>query len=256
MVGSGNGRFGSAVLGTTGDVHADVNAIAAADVNSDHHLDIVANDLAHLVVKLGNGKGAFAAPRTSGAASGSDRSVLVDDFTGDGIVDVVTTVRTGNEDFGHGQIRLQKGSNDGSFTLSQTLDVDSNLNSGTDADLNADGRPDVVTAGSAGFNGGKNALWVILTTPTGSLGSPTAYPGPTGQVATGDVDVDGDLDIATSGSATIDFYRNNGSGAFPIVSSILAAGQLGTVGRIDRDTAPDVLAGGPLGEFAVHLNAR
>jgi VCBS repeat protein len=256
MVGKGDGSFGPATLSDTGDFNADVDAIAAADVNSDGHADIIANDLAHMVARLGNGKAKFGAPIASGVGSGANRAVLVDDFTGDGIADVVTTARTGNEDFGHGQIRLQQGSNTGTFALVQTQDVDSNLSSGAKADLNKDGRPDVVTAGSRGFNGGRNALWVLLTTPSGMLGTPTPYAGPTGQVDSADVDLDGDLDIATSGNATIDFYLNDGSGVFPRFESILAAGGLGAMGRITADRAPDAIAGGPFGEFAVHINAR
>ena len=65
-------------------------------------------------------------------------------------------------------------------------------------------------------------MWVLLTTPGGRLGTPVKYLGPTGQVATGDVDLDGDLDIATTGSAKIDLYLNDGAGAFPKIADIIA----------------------------------
>jgi hypothetical protein len=256
MLGKGDGSFKTPTLSTTGDPNADVLALAAADVNDDGHIDIVANTLSQLSVRLGTGDGTFGSPVTSGVGSGADRAVLVDDFTGDGVVDVVTTVRTGNEDFGSGAIRLQKGSGSGSFTLVQTQAVDSNLSSGVKADLNDDGRPDIVTAGSAGFDGGRNALWVLLTAPTGQLGAPTPYAGPTGQVATGDLDVDGDVDIATTGNAVVDVYLNDGNGVFPRVADIIAAGGLGTVADLNGDGAPDVISGSPFGEFAVHLNAQ
>lgn len=256
MVGVGDGSFGPASFSNTGDVHADVIAIAASDINSDGHVDIIANDLSQLVVRLGKGDGTFGGNKPSGVGSGSDRAVLVGDFTGDGIKDVVTTVRTGSEDFGSGQIRLQQGTGTGSFNLIQTQNVDSNLTGGVKADLNDDGRPDVVTAGSRGSNGGRSALWVLLTTPGGMLGNPQPYLGPVGPVATGDVDVDGDLDIATPGFDTIDFYLNDGSGLFPDIEDILATGPIGAVVDLDGDGAPDVLSGSPLGEFAVHFNAR
>jgi hypothetical protein len=256
MLGKGDGSFKRPTLSTTGDANADVLALAAADVNGDGHVDIVANTLSQLSVRLGTGTGSFGSPLTSGVGSGADRAVLVDDFTGDGIADVVTTVRTGSEDFGSGEIRLQKGSGNGSFTLLQTQGVDSNLSSGVKADLNDDGRPDVVTAGSRGSNGGRNALWVLVTTPNGMLGTPTPYAGPFGQVATGDLDLDGDLDIATTGNATVDLYLNDGSGLFPKVVDIIAAGGLGTVADLNQDGAPDIISGSPFGEFAVHLNAR
>jgi FG-GAP-like repeat len=256
MVGRGDGSFRKATLSDVGDVHADVNAMALADVNSDGHVDIVANDGSQMVTRLGSGHGTFGALIRSGKGSGSNQSVLVGDFTGDGVTDVVTTVVTGGEDFGSGEIRLQKGNDNGTFSLIQTANVDSNLSGGAQADFNGDGRPDVVTAGSAGFDGGHYAMWVLLTTASGALGAPTRYLGPSGQVATGDVDLDGDTDIATSGNATVDFYLNNGAGMFPKVADIVAAGGLGTMADVNGDGAPDVLSGSSLGEFAVHLNAR
>jgi hypothetical protein len=253
-IGKGNGAFKKPTLSTSGDANADVPAVAVSDVNNDGNLDIVANDLAHVAVRLGNGSGGFAAPIASGVGSGANRKVMVTDVTGDGVVDVVTTVRKGSEDFGLGEIRLQQGAGDGTFTLIQTQTVDSNLTGGTTADLDQDGRPDFVTAGSRGFDGGENAMWVLLTTPGGRLGTPVKYLGPTGQVATGDVDLDGDLDIATTGSAKIDLYLNDGAGAFPKIADIIAGGGLGTVADLTEDGAPDVISGTPFG-FAVHLNA-
>lgn len=88
--------------------------------------------------------------------------------------------------------------------------MDSNLTGGKKADLNGDGRPDVVTAGSRGSNGGRSAVWVLLTT----------------------------------------------NGLFPKIEDILATGPIGAVVDLNDDGAPDVLSGSPLGEFAVHFNAR
>lgn len=255
-LGRGDGSFRPATLSDVGDTNADVTALAASDVNGDGNIDIVANDQSELVARLGRGNGTFAQPLRSGNGSRNDRSVLVADFTGDGIVDVVTTVQTGTEDVAAGQIRLQKGAGDGTFTLNQFRVVDSNLASGTQADLNGDGRPDIVTAGTGGFDGGRNALWVLLTTPGGLLGTPTPYIGPYAQVDTADLDLDGDEDIATTAFDTVDMYLNDGSGAFPRVTGIIAAGDLGGVADLNGDDSPDVMSGSPFGEFAMHLNAR
>ena len=255
-LGKGDGSFGKATLSTVGETNADVDAVAAADVNADGKIDIVANNLSKMVVKLGTGTGSFGAPIASGVGSAANRAVLVADFTGDGVVDVVTTVRTGSEDFGSGEIRLQKGDGKGMFTVVKIQNVDSNLAGGTAADLNADGRPDVVTAGQRGSKGGRNALWVLLTTASGTLGTPTAYGGPFREVDTGDVDLDGDIDIATTAIGGIDLYLNDGSGSFPKSQRIIAAGALGVVGDLDDDGDPDIVSGSSLGEFAVHINAR
>ncbi len=138
----------------------------------------------------------------------------------------------------------------------QTRIVDSNLASGAQADLSGDGRPDVITTGSRGSDGGRNALWVLITTGSGLLGTAVPYAGPTAEVDTGDLDLDGDIDIATTGFETIDFYLNTGAGTFPKIADVLAAGALGAVGDLDDDGAPDVIAGSTYGEFSVHLNAR
>lgn len=252
-LGKGDGTFKKVTLSTAGDTNADVVALAAADVNADGHVDIVANNLANMTVRLGKGDGTFQGAIASGVGSGSNRAVLVADVTGDADVDVVTMVRTGGEDFGKGEIRLQQGAGDGTFTLVQSVFVDSNLSGGTTADLNADARPDFVTAGQRGSNGGVNAMYVLLTAPSGQLGGPVTYFGPTGQVAVGDVDVDGDPDIATSGNATIDLYLNNGQGAFPKIADVIAAGGLGTVADLTEDRAPEIISGSPFG-YAVHLN--
>ncbi|MEJ7630060.1 MAG: VCBS repeat-containing protein [Nocardioidaceae bacterium] len=255
-IGRGDGSFGKATLSVTGDFHADILGVGLADVNGDTHLDIVTHNLTQLTVKLGVGDGTFGAPIASGVGGPGQREVLLADVTGDGDIDAVTIVRTGSEDFGSGEIRQQQGHGDGTFTLVQTVSVQSNLNNGTLADLNNDTRPDVVTAGTRGSNGGINAMYVLLTTAGGQLGAPTTYAGPVGQVRTADLDLNGDPDIATTGSSKIDFYLNNGNGVFPVIDDTLAGGGLGTLGDLDGDGDPDMLSGTPLGDFAVHINAK
>ncbi len=81
------------------------------------------------------------------------------------------------------------------------------------ADLNADGRLDVIAA-DAGFA----QVIVMLATGPGTLGAPlrlTTGSRGTG-LAVGDLDNDGDSDIAMSGFATnaVDVFRNNGNGTF------------------------------------------
>lgn len=257
-LGRGDGTFRRATLSDSGDFRADIVAVALADVTEDGHLDLIAYDLSQLVVRAGNGDGTFGSPIQSGIAGFGDRDILVTDLTGDGHLDVITIVRTGNENFSRGDIRLQQGDGDGTFTLVQEREVDTNLRSGTLADLNADGRLDVVTAGTGGSNGGRPGMWVLLTTPDGQLGTPVLYEGPIGPVVAGDVDLDGDPDLATPGkmNAKIDFYLNAGNGTLPVIDDIISAGSLGAIADLNGDGAPDVLAGGPPGQFAVHFNAR
>lgn len=61
---------------------------------------------------------------------------------------------------------------------------------------------------------------------------------------------------AAPGFDTIDFYLNDGNGLLPKTEDLLATGPIGAIADLNGDGAPDVLSGSPLGEFAVHFNAR
>jgi hypothetical protein len=257
MIGKGNARFGKPTLSTTGDTNADVESLALADVNADGHVDIVAHTLSQLSTRLGKGDGRFGQPILSGFSGPSQEATKVADVTGDGVLDTVTVRRTGSEDFGSGDIYLQQGHGDGTFTRILTRSVDSNLGQADVADLNADGRPDVVTLGSAGFDGGRNAMWILLTTAQGQLGVPAPYAGPSGGLGVADYNGDGAPDIAVSGNNAIEIYANAGDGTFPTIGSILASGGVALGADFTGDGAPDIAGtSGVWGDsFALYVNA-
>jgi hypothetical protein len=257
MIGKGDGSFGKPTLSTTGDVHADVISLGLADVNADGHVDIVSHTLSQLSTRLGKGNGHFRQPIFSGFSGANQEATLVSDFTGDGVPDTVAVRRTGNEDFGNGDVYLEQGHGNGTFTLIQTRSVDSNLGQADLADLNGDGRPDVVTIGSAGFDGGRNAMWIMLTTPQGQLGTPVPYQGPAGGLAVADYNGDGAPDIAVDAFDAIKIYVNDGNGTFPTTTSILSGGSVAVAADFTGDGAPDIAAtSGVWGTyFALIVNA-
>jgi hypothetical protein len=256
MIGRGDGSFRKPTLSTTGEASADVISLGLADVNDDQHVDVVSHTLSALSTRLGRGDGTFRQPIVSGFAGPSQQATLLADFTGDGVVDTVAVRRTGNEDFGHGDVYLEEGHGDGTFTLIQTRSMDSNLSQGDMADLNGDARPDVVTSGSAGFDGGRNAMWVLLTTPQGTLGTPVPYQGPSGGQSPADFNGDGAPDIAVNGIDTIVIYVNAGDGTFPTTTSILSAGGVGAAADFAGDGLPDITSGSSVqgGFFALYVN--
>jgi hypothetical protein len=257
MIGQGNGSFGKPTLSSTGDTHADVVSLGLADVNGDGHVDIVSHTLSQLSTRLGSGNGRFRAPIVSGFSGANQEATLVADFTGDGVLDTVAVRRTGSEDFGSGDIYLEQGHGNGTFTLIQTRSVDSNLGQAGVADLNGDGRPDVATIGSAGFDGGRNAMWILLTAPAGQLGVPAPYQGPAGGLAIADYNGDGAPDIAVDAINAITIYVNGGNGTFPTTTSILSGGAVAIAADFTGDGAPDITGtSGVWGNvFALFVNA-
>jgi hypothetical protein len=112
------------------------------------------------------------------------------------------------------------------------------------ADLDNDGDLDVVTANGA------NGLRLFLNSGTGLLspGPALAVPGTADGLALGNIDGDGDVDLAVSyndsnGNAWLALFANNGSGAFTRTSQTIAIGQsVGALafGDVDHDTDLDL----------------
>ena len=141
LLGNGDGSFTPAAAVTSGVAAGYVAQIA--DFNGDGHLDIFAtNGLYGYTVLLGNGDGTFSSrsflPPT-GTYTQYGGSVA-GDFNGDGIPDVII------EDL-YDYLILLLGNGDGTFTQqSTTIPVGGGPRLMTSADLNRDGKLDVILA--------------------------------------------------------------------------------------------------------------
>jgi hypothetical protein len=115
------------------------------------------------------------------------------------------------------------------------------------ADVNGDGKPDLVTANNQGWD-----VSVILATGGGAFAAPQSRPGGTSPraVAVADLDGDGVADIVVADASAITVDRATGSTTY-------ATGSLPAslaIGDLDGDGHPDIVVAFDLGFLAVLRN--
>jgi uncharacterized Fe-S cluster protein YjdI len=155
LLGNGDGTLKTAVTYNSGGYSA--LAVAVADVNGDGLPDIVATSLCSnstncvdgvVAVLLNKGGGTFQQPVTYNSQGYGASSVAIGDMNGDGIPDlVVDNICKTSTNCTKGGVVLLVGNGDGTFQ--SPLIYSSNGNDATSvaiADLNGDGKPDIVTA--------------------------------------------------------------------------------------------------------------
>ncbi|HWZ83552.1 MAG TPA: FG-GAP-like repeat-containing protein [Terriglobales bacterium] len=158
LLGNGNATFQPALSYDSGGTHA--NGVTAADVNGDGNTDLLVSNLVQntVGVLLGNGNGTFQPAVTYSSDPGSNASVVasvgVADVNGDGKPDLlVVNDSLGGDGNNGGAVALLVGNGDGTFQSAV------NYPSGgyialrlAVADLNGDGRPDLLIANECSFN--------------------------------------------------------------------------------------------------------
>ena len=190
--------------------------LAVADLDSDGKLDLyVGNFRSPDRILLGNGRGAFTKPAKpliieDGYAT---MSVKIADLDADGNLDIIC----GNRGEG---IRLILGLGKGEFLETSTGRLFPSRKPGIRAsalaDLNGDGHVDRVEA-VIGYPSAQNGLW--FGNGQGSFENRTASHFPKDSdssfdVALGDIDGDGDIDIAFANYGQNTLYLNDGTGRF------------------------------------------
>lgn len=198
LLNSGSGTFGAAAnYGAEGDPHS----VTTGDFNGDGRQDMaVANHSSGSVsVLLGNGNGTFQ-PDVVYAVGTGPHSIRSGDFNGDSNLDLATA----ND--GSDNVSVLLGTGTGTFGAATNLPTGKVPKGILAADVNADQKLDLITANTAGnypsgaSNPGGNEISVLLGTGTGTFGSPRAFTvGSTPfSVAAGDVDGNGQVDLATA----------------------------------------------------------
>jgi len=169
LLGDGTGGFTSPIKFRIPKYHGNdiawASALAVADFNGDHNLDVAVTFIrdsdrsSYVLILLGNGDGTLRKGATSHAGP-DPMSVAVADFNGDGIPDLVVANDPCSPSCGNpGSISVLVGNGDGTFQPPQTFSVNGEFPQLTVADVNGDGKPDVVTA-----NGDSRSITVLLNT--------------------------------------------------------------------------------------------
>jgi hypothetical protein len=214
LLGKGNGSFQGAKQYGTGGYNGP-GSVAIGDVNGDGKPDLVVVNYCSTAcgfppaegsvgVLLGNGDGTFQNPVTYDTGGQGSISVAIANLTRNGYPDLVVT-SCGSQACGPGgpggtvAVLLNKG--DGTFESAKGYKAGTSPFSVVAADVNNDGKLDVVASnwGTSDFGSNAGAVTVLLGKGNGQLEPAVTYPSGGAEspsVAVVDLNSDGKLDIA------------------------------------------------------------
>ena len=184
--------------------------VLTADVNGDGRLDLITSNEGDDTVSVLLGiSGGFGSPQ-SYSVGPQPYSVTIADVNGDGKLDLISTGNGDNSNPSVSPVAVLLGNGDGTFGSRHDYSVGRGNSSVTTADVNADGRPDIITA-----NFFSNTVSVLVNNGNGFQARQDYVVGPQPEAVTSvDVNGDGLPDIVTANykNNTVSVLLGNGSG--------------------------------------------
>jgi hypothetical protein len=208
--------FSAPILSATG---TGPYGIAVADLNGDGHEDLVTvNSSTNSVsVLYGNGDGTFKAPLNYTVGTDPKRADT-GSLRNNGLLDIVVANR--GVQYNPGSVSILLNNGDGTFSAGSSLTTDWNPSAIALADLNNDGNLDIIVTTTDFYQGHHTDIFLgngdgtfqprqtISDATWGFVGGPV-------DLAVGDFNGDGKLDIVTANSGYTDtFLQGNGDGTF------------------------------------------
>lgn len=247
--------FLPAVTYVTGAENTTAGSLVVADVNGDGKPDLVVANVStsccgnpgSIGILLGNGDGTFETPIliTTVGQIGEWNALAVADVNADGKLDIIVAACC--ESNGDNEAAVLLGNGDGTFRSPTFFDLGgTTLSSIAVADVNGDGKPDIV---SANYNNASNStVTVLVGNGDGSFQSAITSSAPIDAscLTVADVKGDGKADALVCSEDTVAVLLGDGNGNFqPFTNSNFSTGFCTAgpaVADLNGDGIPDIVA--------------